>query len=128
MGHNKLDLGEFWLMFIVQICCLAKVSLQGHKDLNNLVYPVSSLGGAEQLSHVNPKDWQYVLSLILKEMDLQEYGTNVGEGSLCELSVGRVCKIHDYVFPNHIGSTSAKLLKNYGSDCWELFLENLLFV
>ncbi len=67
---------------------------------------VSSLGAAEQLSHVNPNDWQYILSLILKEMDLQEYGTNVAEGSLCKSLEGRVRKIHDYVFPNKCNSAS----------------------
>jgi hypothetical protein len=59
----------------------------------------------------------YALSLILKEMDVQEYGTNAGEGSLCKSLVGRVCKFHDYVFPNQmqfcIGSTSANLLEHY---------------
>jgi hypothetical protein len=43
-GYNKLDLAEFCIMIIVQICCPIKVGITGHKDLHNLVYPVSSLG------------------------------------------------------------------------------------
>jgi hypothetical protein len=70
MSHNKLDLGTFCLMLIIQICCLAKVGINEHRDLNNLVYPMSSLGVAKQLSDVNPSDQPYTLSLILRECDL----------------------------------------------------------
>jgi hypothetical protein len=83
-GYNKLDLAEFCVMIIVQICCLIEVSITGHKDLHNLVYPVSSLGAAKQLKHVLPKNRSYVLHLILKEMGFEEYGTNAAEGSLCK--------------------------------------------
>jgi hypothetical protein len=70
MSHNKLDLGKFCLMLIIQICCLAKVGINEHRDLNNLVYPMSSLGVAKQLSHVSPSYQPYTLSLILRECNL----------------------------------------------------------
>jgi hypothetical protein len=60
--------------------------ITGHKDLHNLVYPVSSLGAAKQLKHILPENRPYVLNLILKEMGLEEYGTNAVEGSLCKTS------------------------------------------
>jgi hypothetical protein len=47
---------------------------------------VSSLGAAKQLKHVLPENRPYVLNLILKEMGLEEYGTNVAEGSMCKTS------------------------------------------
>ena len=51
-----------------------------------VVYPVSSLGAAKQLKHILPENRPYVLNLVLKEMGLEEYGTNAVEGSLCETS------------------------------------------
>jgi hypothetical protein len=48
-----LDISEFHLMTIVQTCCLAGVVVKGHKDLHNLVYLVSKLGGAEQLKLIH---------------------------------------------------------------------------
>jgi hypothetical protein len=36
-GLAKLDFAEFWIMIAVQICCLAKVMVNGHHNLNNLV-------------------------------------------------------------------------------------------
>jgi hypothetical protein len=39
-------------MIAVQICCLAKVMVNGHHNLNNLVYPIGNLGAAKQLSHL----------------------------------------------------------------------------
>jgi hypothetical protein len=85
-GYNKLDLAEFCIMIIVQICCHIKVGITEHKDLHNMVYPVSSLGAAKQLKHILPENRPYVLNLILKEMGLEEYGTNTVEGSLCKTS------------------------------------------
>jgi hypothetical protein len=51
-GLAKLDFAEFRIMISVLICCLAKVVVNGHRNLNNLVYPVGKLGAAKQLSHL----------------------------------------------------------------------------
>lgn len=124
-GHTKLDLAEFRIMIIVQLCCLIKVGIEGHKDLHNLVYPVKSLGAAKQLEHVHPDNRQYVLHLILKETSLEEHGTNAAEGSLCETSEKRVGNIFDHVFQGQMifrqGPKGKNLLKHYCSDTWMEF-------
>jgi hypothetical protein len=51
-GLAKLDFAEFRIMIAVQICSLAKVMVNGHRNLNNLVYPIGNLGAATQLSHL----------------------------------------------------------------------------
>lgn len=121
-GLNKLDLGEFRLMMAVQICCLIKVGGPGHADLHNLVYPVSALGAARQLAHVDPPNRPYVLRLIMKEAHVTRLGTNAGEEMLCETSEERVGKIDDIVYPEEIlfchGPDGKNLLKEYGSDSW----------
>jgi len=92
------DFGEFWLMLVVQICCLVKVIVKGHKDLHNLVYPVASLGAAAQLSHVHASERPDILDLIVRENGLKDYGRNSAEGSLCKMSEKRIGKIFDYMF------------------------------
>jgi hypothetical protein len=42
-------------MIALQVCCLGEVIVKGHKNLNNLFYPVASLGAAAQLSHLKDK-------------------------------------------------------------------------
>lgn len=124
-GFKNFEIGEFRIMIILQICCHAKVGITGHKDLLSLVYPVSKLGAAEQLNHVNAGDRPYVLRLILKETGLEAYGTNGAEGSLCETSLNRVCKIYDVVYPHQmqfrIGADGRNWFKKYGSDVWVWF-------
>ena len=91
-GLAKLDFGEFRMMLAVQICCLAKVVVSGHGNLNNLVYPVAGLGARNQLSHLkNSSDRQEVVNTIVYEMEMEEYGTNAAEGLLCETSL-RLCQ------------------------------------
>jgi hypothetical protein len=123
--YNKLDLAEFCIMIVMQICYLIKVGITGHKDLHNLVFPVLSLGAAKQLKHVLPENRPYILNLILKEMGLEEYGTNTAEGSLCETSEDRVRNIFDHVFPGQMqfchGPNGKNLLKHYGSNDWKEF-------
>lgn len=87
------------MLIAVQICCLGKVVVKGHPNLNNLVYPVASLGAARQLSHLKDKSERLeILNTIICEMKVEEYGTNAAEGLLCEMSEGRVGNIFDYVF------------------------------
>jgi len=57
-GFHNFNFGEFCIMLAVQICCLAKVVVCGHKDLHNLVYPVSKLGAARQLGHIDEHERQ----------------------------------------------------------------------
>jgi hypothetical protein len=103
MGHKKLDVGEFCLILIIQICCLAKVGITGHRDLNNLMYPVSSLGAESScLAHINPSDQPYIFSLILREMQLELCGKNAAKGILCETSEDKVGKIYKHVFPKQM--------------------------
>jgi hypothetical protein len=95
-GLAKLDFGEFRMMLAIQICCLAKVIVPGHANLNNLVYPVSGLGARSQLDHLeNSSERQEVVNTIVYEMD--EYGTNAAEGLLCETSLRHVEGVWDYV-------------------------------
>jgi hypothetical protein len=54
-GLAKGDFGEFRAMIALQVCCLGEVIVKGHKNLNNLFYPVASLGAAAQLSHLKDK-------------------------------------------------------------------------
>lgn len=119
------DIGEFRLMIAVQILILAGVVVKGHNDLHNLVYPVSNLGAAKQLAHIKAHERPAVLHRIITEMDIEEYGTNAAEGSLCETSENRVCRIKDYVFKDQImftiGKNGEHLLKRYNSDTWEGF-------
>jgi hypothetical protein len=89
-GLAKLDFGEFRMMLAIQICCLTKVVVTGHANLNNLVYPVSGLGARSQLDHLeSSSDRQEVVNTIVYEMDMEEYGTNAAEGLLCEMLLTR---------------------------------------
>ena len=113
-------------MIAVQICCLGKVMVKGHLNLNNLVYPVASLGAAGQLSHLKDKSERpEILNTIICEMEVEEYGTNAAEGLLCETSEGRVGNIFDYVFYGQmlfrISKEGKNLLKQFGSITWEEF-------
>jgi len=123
-GFTRTDLGEFRLMITVQICCLAKVVVKGHKDLHNLVYPVAKLGAA-QLSHVLAHERPQVLDIIVRENGLEDYRYNGAEGSLCETSEARIGNIMDYVFHGQlqlqIGKEGKNLLKRYNSNAWERF-------
>jgi len=110
-------------MLVVQICCLAGVIVKPHRDLHNLVYPVSTLGAAEQLSHVEPERRDTVLDHIVREFGFEEYGRNAAEGMLCETSENRVTKIKDYVFRGQslftFGMEGQHLIKKYGNTSWE---------
>jgi hypothetical protein len=125
-GLAKLDFAEFRIMIAVQICCLAKVMVNGHRNLNNLVYPVGKLGAAKQLSHLkNVGERPEMINTIKREMDVDEYGTNASEGLLCETSEDRVGNIFDYVFYGQmlfiVSKEGKNLLKWFGSSEWEEF-------
>jgi hypothetical protein len=125
-GLAKLDFGEFRMMIVVQICCLAKVVVKGHGNLNNLVYPVSGLGARSQLSHLKDSmDRQEVINMIVHEMGMEELGTNAAEGLLCETSLNRVSTIFDYIFYGMMIFRICKEGKNwrkpFGSPVWEEF-------
>ena len=119
----RTGIGEFRFMMILQICCMAGIMQKGHKDLHNLVYPVASLGAAEQLEHVDRKDRPAVLHCIISECHLEDYGTNAGEGTLCETSESRVTNIFDYImkgmFQFMFDQDGNHLVKMYGKSCWE---------
>jgi len=124
MGLSNLDFGEFRIMLLVQMCLLIKVGIKnGHVDLNNIVYPVADLGASKQLEHIDVEERPYVLSLIIREMGLEKFGTNAAEGCLCETSENRVGKIFDVVFPGMClfcicFTTGCCLVKTYGSHEW----------
>jgi hypothetical protein len=125
-GLAKLDFAEFRIMIAVQICCLAKVVVNGHRNLNNLVYPIGKLGAAKQLSHLkNVGERPEMINTIKREMDVDEYGTNASEGLLCETSEDRVRNIFDYVFYGQmlfiVSKEGKNLLKWFGSSEWEEF-------
>jgi hypothetical protein len=125
-GLAKLDFGEFWIMLAVQNCCLAKVVVNMHGNLNNLVYPVAGLGARNQLSHLkNSSNRQEVVNTIVHEMEMEEYGTNATEGLLCETSLNCVNEIFDYVFYGQmlfrICKEGKNRLKLFGSSEWEEF-------
>ena len=86
------------MMIVVQICCLINLVVKSDKDLNNLVYPVSALGAAKQLNHVEPGNQFYVLNLIMERFWMQHLGTNGCEGALCETSELRVAHMFDIVY------------------------------
>lgn len=125
-GLAKLDFGEFRMMLAIQICCLAKVVVTGHANLNNLVYPVSGLGARGQLDHLKTSsDRQEVIVTIVCEMEMEEYGTNAAEGLLCETSLGRVEVVFDFVFYGQmlfkICKDGKNWLKAFGESEWEEF-------
>jgi hypothetical protein len=97
-GLNSLDFAEFWMMVALQICCLTKVVVKGHANLNNLVYPVSNLGAAKQMSHLDSSERPEMLRTISREMEVTHYGTNASEGLLCENAENCAGTIFDYVF------------------------------
>jgi hypothetical protein len=126
LGLAKLDFGELRIMLVVQICCLAKIVVTGHANLNNLVYPVSGLRARNQLSHLkDSSDRWLVVNTIVHEMEMEEYGTNAAEGLLCETSLNPVEGIWDYVFYGimlfRICKEGKNWLKVFGSSEWEEF-------
>jgi hypothetical protein len=125
-GLAKLDFGEFRMMIAVQICCLGKVMVNGHGNLNNLVYPVAGLQARKQLSHLKHRsDRPEMLKTIVQEMEMEEYGTNAAEGLLCETSLSRVGQILDYVYYGQmlfrISNDGKNWLKRFGLTTWEEF-------
>jgi hypothetical protein len=116
------DIGEFRLMIVVQICVLAGIVVKPSKDLNNLVYPVSDLGAAEQLKHIHDGSRDEVLLRILQEHDLEDFGTNCAESLLCETAANRVGTIKDYFFRGQflfwLGKRGEQLVKIYGENEW----------
>jgi hypothetical protein len=125
-GLAKLDFGEFWIMLAVQICCLAKVMVSEHGNLNILVYPVAGLRARNQLSHLkNSSDRQEVVNTIVYEMEMEEYSTNPAKGLLYEMSLNCVNEIYDYVFYGQmlfrICKEGKNWLKLFGSSEWEEF-------
>lgn len=120
-----MDLAEFRLMMLVQMCVLIRVGIKkGHVDLHNLVYPVSGLGAARQLEHIkDPEDRQYVVEHIVKQTGLEEFGTNAAEGSLCETSDKWYTHIFDVFMKGQClfamcTTTGRHLVKFYGSSEW----------
>jgi hypothetical protein len=85
-------------MMANQLCCLAGIVMKGHKNLNNLVYPVKSLGAAKQLEHLDNDERETMQMRILQDFQLEAYGFNVYEGHLCKTSIEHVCSIMDYYF------------------------------
>jgi hypothetical protein len=97
-GLNQLDFAKLGMVVVLQICCLTKVVVKGHASLNNLVYPISILGAAKQMSHLDSSERPEMLRTIIREMEVTHYGTNAGEGLLCENAENCVGTIFDYVF------------------------------
>jgi len=120
------DFVEFRLMVAVQICCLAKVVVKGHKNLHNLVYPVAGLGAAEQLKHVDAADRPTVLKIVGKESGTEAFGFNGSEGHLCKTAEHHVGKMFDFVFLGqslfcHGTEFGENIVKEYLSDTWREF-------
>jgi len=117
-------------MMAVQMLCLAGIVVKGHKNLNNLVYPVQKLGAAKQLEDLNNDERQCMQMRIVDDFELHEYGSNSSEGYLCETSMKRVCEIFDYLFyamsQFRIGSDGRHLKRWFGESKWEEFKELLL--
>jgi hypothetical protein len=113
------------MMVALQICCLMKVVVKGHANLNNLVYPISNLGAAKQMSHLDSSERPEMLQTIIQEMEVTHYGTNAGEGSLCENAENCVGTIFDYAFYGSmmfcITEDGKNMLKFFGSDSWVKF-------
>jgi hypothetical protein len=125
-GLAEVDFGEFPVMIALQVCCLGEVIVKGHKNLNNLIYPVASLGAAAQLSHLKDKSERpEMLHTVIQEMEVEEYGTNAAKGLLCENAENHVGTIFDYVFYGSmlfiISKEGKNLLKHVGSIVWEEF-------
>jgi hypothetical protein len=105
-------------MMAIQICCLAGIVVKGHKNLNNLVYPVKSLGAAKQLEHLDNNKRETMQTRTLQDFQLEAYGFNASEGYLCETLIERVCSIMDYYFFGmsqfRIGSDGRHLKRLFG--------------
>jgi hypothetical protein len=124
-GYKVFDCGEFCLMLAVQMCCLAKVVICGHKDLHNLVYPVSNLGAMKQLGHLDAHERELAMARVVTENGLDAFGLDAGEGSACEYANRRLNNIFDYVMHGQlllrIGEDGDNLVKQFGSARWESF-------
>jgi hypothetical protein len=115
-----MDIAEFCLMLVVQICVLAGITVKGHKDLHNLVIPVATLGVAKQLEHVSPHEHPMILRWILSKFGMEDYGTDAAEGMLCKTSKECMQKIFNAVMKGQylfmLCTTMGKpLVKPYGS-------------
>ena len=124
-GYKVFDCSEFRLMLVVQMCCLAKVVICGHKDLHNLVYPVSNLGAMKQLGHLDARERELAMARVVTENGLDAFGLDAGEGSACEYANRRLNDIFDYVMHGQlllrIGEDGDNLVKQFGSARWESF-------
>jgi len=94
-GYMKTDFAKFQSMVAVQICCLAKVVVKGHKNLHNLVYPVSKLGAAAQLSLVHASSRK---TRRAKSHHQRKWTGEIWLQSLCKTLETCFCNIFDYVF------------------------------
>jgi len=122
---RDVNIGKFRLMMDLQIMALSKLVIIGHKDLNNMVYPVKGLGADAQLAHVQEADRPMVLFFIISKNGWEYLGLNAGEGTLCEPSIYRVDKIFDIIFRGmllfRVMEDGANSLKKFGSSLWEMF-------
>jgi hypothetical protein len=91
------DIAEFHLMLEIQICVLAGIKVRGHKDLDNLVYPVAKLGAVKQLEHIFAHECPMVLKRIVTEFGMDGYGPDMVKGMLCKTSEKCVTRILDVV-------------------------------
>ena len=110
-------------MMAVQVCVLSGLEVRRHPNLNNMVYPVRSHAAREQLEMISPAQRPYVLKRSVSEFGLDYLGTNGGgEGSLCETSVDRVCRIFDFIFKGMdlftIWKDGSAMRKFYGTKEW----------
>jgi hypothetical protein len=66
-----------------------------------------------------------MLRTTIREMEVTHYGTNAGEGSLCENAENRVGTIFDYAFYGSmmfcITEDGKNMLKFFGLDSWVEF-------
>ena len=104
--------------FFTQTLVLCGVRVKPHKDLCSIVYPVSNLGAAQQLKHIDPSLRSMATEYISQRHGLKEHGDNAVECILCESADGRLCNIHDRFTTGQslfrLSSLVVAMLKEYG--------------
>jgi hypothetical protein len=124
-SYGRIDLGEFRLMIMIQLCALSNVILKPDPKLRNLMYPIPGKGSYQNLleHEVDPLYHVDAMHRVLEKYSLQDYGFNAAETILCDTKASRSARVFD-LFPQGVsiylltvnGSTQRK---KYGTVVWK---------
>lgn len=97
LGSLHLDLAEFRLTTIVQLCLMSGTIVAINKtETKNIQYPITGLGAEKQLK-VPKEKRSSVLDFISQEFAIEEFGRDGPECCLCESEDKRLTKVFNQV-------------------------------